>query len=81
MSSKDTQQYLICPITLKLFHDPVLVEDGITYEREAITQWIVQHGTNPRTKKILKLNQLTPNNAIKNAVEAFKQTSRIDYGL
>ncbi len=80
MSSKDIQQYLICPITLKLFNDPVLAEDGNTYEREAITQWIVQHGTSPKTKKVLKLNQLTLNNQIKNAVEVFKQTSRIDYG-
>ncbi len=80
MFSRDPEEYLICPITLKLFNDPVLAEDGYTYEREAITRWINEHGTSPRTKKYLRLNQLTPNNTIKNSVEAFRQSSRIDYG-
>ena len=31
--SKD-DDCLICPITLELFRDPVLAEDGHTYERE-----------------------------------------------
>jgi hypothetical protein len=80
MSLRDPEEYLICPITLKLFNEPVLAEDGYTYEREAITRWINQHGTSPRTKKPLRLNQLTPDDTIKNSVETFRQTSRIDYG-
>jgi hypothetical protein len=31
---------LTCPITLKAFQDPVFAEDGHTYERSAITEWI-----------------------------------------
>ena len=73
MSSTDTQQYLICPLTLKLFNDPVIAEDGHTYERKAITEWITQHGKSPITKKPLSTDRLTPNHAIKDAVEAFKQ--------
>ncbi|CAF4804041.1 unnamed protein product [Rotaria sp. Silwood1] len=73
MSSVDTQQYLICPLTLQLFNEPVTAEDGHTYERKAITEWITQHGTSPITKKFLSINRLTPNYAIKDAVEAFKQ--------
>lgn len=81
MSLKTSEEYLICPLTLKFFNDPVSADDGNTYEREAITLWIIEHGTSPRTKKALRLNQLIPNNNIKNAVENFKQTYRIDYGL
>jgi SUMO ligase MMS21 Smc5/6 complex component len=31
---------LTCPITLKTFQDPVFAEDGHTYERSAISEWI-----------------------------------------
>lgn len=81
MSLNNCEEYLICPLTLELYKDPVLADDGNTYERDAITQWIIRHGTSPRTKKTLRLNQLIPNNTIKNSVENFKQTNRIDYGL
>jgi hypothetical protein len=30
---------LICPITQELMRDPVVAEDGYTYEREAILRW------------------------------------------
>ncbi len=73
MSSTHTQQYLICPITLELFSDPVIAQDGNTYERKAITQWINQYGTSPITKKPLIINQLTPNHTVKDAVKVFTQ--------
>ena len=73
MSSIDTQQYLICPITLELFSDPVRAEDGHTYERKAITEWINRHGTSPITRKSLSIDRLTPNRAIKDTLEAYKQ--------
>jgi hypothetical protein len=31
---------LSCPITFKLMTDPVVAEDGQTYQRQAIEQWI-----------------------------------------
>jgi AAA+ superfamily predicted ATPase len=31
---------LSCPICLKLMTDPVVAEDGQTYQRQAIEQWI-----------------------------------------
>lgn len=30
---------LICPITQELMRDPVVAEDGYTYEKEAILRW------------------------------------------
>jgi hypothetical protein len=49
---------LICPITLELFRDPVIAEDGHVYEREAITRWILEHGTSPLTREPLQVNNL-----------------------
>ena len=49
---------LSCPITLQLFRDPVIAGDGRVYEREAITRWILEHGSSPFTREPLRLNEL-----------------------
>lgn len=80
MSSTHTRQHLICPIALELFMDPVIAEDGNTYERNAITQWIHQHGTSPITKKSMNIDRLTPNHTIKDSVANFKQQQTREKG-
>ena len=40
---------LCCPITLEAFHDPVVAEDGFTYERAAIATWIARTASSPST--------------------------------
>ncbi|CAF4163764.1 unnamed protein product, partial [Rotaria sordida] len=62
MNSSD--DLLRCPITLELFHDPVLAQDGHTYEREAIEQWIQNHGSSPITRQRLSFEKLYPNRKI-----------------
>ena len=53
---------LVCPITAELFKDPVLlVEDGYTYERDAVTKWLTKHDTSPMTGGTLKSRTLAPN--------------------
>ena len=56
---------LLCPITLELFRDPVVAEDGHTYEREAIVEWIKKNGRSPLTDQSLSLERLYPNHAMK----------------
>lgn len=54
-----TEDYdLTCPITLRMFRDPVKAADGHTYEREAIAKWITDHGTSPLTRQVLDVNGL-----------------------
>ena len=75
---------LICPITLELFRDPVLAQDGHTYERQAIVEWIEKNGRSPITDQPLSLEHLYPNYAIKKAVdhfEKFMKTKRYQYAL
>ena len=67
---------LVCPITLALFRDPVLAQDGHTYEREAIQEWIERGGRSPITDQDLSLEHLYPNYAIKKAVDQFENTLR-----
>ena len=56
MSTDDDS--LIYLITHEYFRDPVLAEDEHSYEREAITRWIDEHGTSRFTRKGLDVNQL-----------------------
>ncbi|CAF3613586.1 unnamed protein product [Rotaria socialis] len=63
-----------CPITLSLFRDPVVAQDGHTYERAAIEEWIRKNGTSPFTNKQISLEHLVPNYAIKKIVEQFENS-------
>ena len=56
---------LTCPITMELFHDPVIASDGRVYERAAITQWINEHGTSPFTRQPLQVNELQPDDHLR----------------
>jgi Mg-chelatase subunit ChlD len=60
----------ICPITQDLMTDPVMCEDGITYERSAITQWLQTHDTSPVTRKQIN-KYLIPNIALRNIIHDY----------
>ena len=51
----------ICPITHSLMQDPVLAEDGISYERSALSLWLLEHATLPYANTIAKTFSLHPN--------------------
>ncbi|CAF0915368.1 unnamed protein product [Adineta steineri] len=67
---------LICPITFDLFRDPVVAEDGHSYEREAIINWIRANGTSPLTREPLTVGALRPNHTLKKLVDEFETASR-----
>jgi TPR repeat protein len=55
-----------CPLTKKLFVDPVLTVDGETYEKEAIESWFRKgDNTSPNTKVVLPNQTLIPNIVLK----------------
>lgn len=39
-----------CPLTKKIFVDPVFCSDGFTYERKAIEEWLDKNRTSPVLK-------------------------------
>jgi hypothetical protein len=61
----------LCPISLGLMDDPVMAQDGATYEREDITRWLSVRCVSPLTNLPIS-PQLTPNRALKDAIERFK---------
>ena len=67
---------LKCPLTGKLFEDPVVAPSGHTYEKVAILEYIQhQGGRDPVTKQPFKASDLTPNRAMKALVEQYKKGS------
>ena len=52
---------LYCPLTKKLPKDPVVAEDGYTYNREKIVEWIKKYGKSPLVHgmKISEHNMVT----------------------
>ena len=69
---------LHCPITRKTFRDPVVAEDGHTYERHAIINWLAENmGTSPKTQEVLNVKRLIPNLLVKRLIdEQFETTLR-----
>ena len=63
----------ICYITQEVMKDPVMTPSGRSFEREAIEDWVRKSGTDPLTRKPLRLDQLTPNRALKEAIEQWLQ--------
>lgn len=53
-----------------LFSDPVLAADDNTYERAAITAWLVKSKTSPMTNLPLEHVTLVPNTRLKGKLEA-----------
>lgn len=60
-----------CPITQDILIDPVMIEDGNTYERRAITLWFQQHDTSPITNLHLKSKNMMTNMALKKLIHDY----------
>eukprot|EP00252_Welwitschia_mirabilis_P007392 TRINITY_DN1869_c0_g1_i1.p1 TRINITY_DN1869_c0_g1~~TRINITY_DN1869_c0_g1_i1.p1 ORF type:complete len:295 (+),score=34.62 TRINITY_DN1869_c0_g1_i1:205-1089(+) len=68
----EVPEHLCCNITLEIFRDPVITPSGITYERAALMEHLRKIGNfDPVTREPLQAEQLVPNLAIKEAVQAF----------
>ncbi|CAF1596128.1 unnamed protein product, partial [Didymodactylos carnosus] len=65
----------VCPLTLQLFRDPVIAEDGYTYEREAIIKYINEKHKSPiKPLQNLSIDGLRLNLQVKKMVEEFERT-------
>jgi U-box domain len=72
MNEKDVPMDFVCPITSEIMNDPVLCEDGFSYERSAIEMWFSKDKrTSPMTNMELTSIETTPNVALKNEIENF----------
>mmetsp|Transcript_1450 Transcript_1450/g.3208 ORF Transcript_1450/g.3208 Transcript_1450/m.3208 type:complete len:247 (-) Transcript_1450:1663-2403(-) len=58
-----------CPLTMTVMKDPVQDREGNSYERGAIMRWLETKDTSPITRNKLKWRHLTPNRALREAIE------------
>ena len=72
----------VCPITQELMVDPVLAEDGNTYERAAILKWIASKSTSPLDPSCpLDASRLMSNRAVKQQIEQLVASGELDDAL
>ena len=62
----------LCPINLEIMNDPVICNDGYTYERSAIL--CISNCISPITRQKIDLHNLIPNRNLKNSIERYKVT-------
>jgi len=61
----------ICPITLEVMEDPVICNDGYTYERSAIES--ITGNVSPMTRQEIDKTNLIPNRALKNCILRYNE--------
>ena len=61
----------LCPITLAIMKDPVIMSDGQTYERKAIEQALKVSPLSPITKKPISMKDAHTNYALKSLISQF----------
>jgi hypothetical protein len=62
-----------CPISCEIMRDPVSSADGHTYERALIVDWFQHHDTSPKTGAVLGDKKLSPNIALRQAIEEWEE--------
>jgi hypothetical protein len=65
-----------CPITQEIMRDPVIAEDGHTYEKAVIEKWLEKSPTSPMTRQQLSSAMLIPNFALKQLIDQWKDEQR-----
>jgi Mg-chelatase subunit ChlD len=62
----------VCPITLDVMNDPVVMPDGHTYERVAITEALARKPISPLTRQPMIISSARPNYAIKSLIDTWR---------
>jgi hypothetical protein len=68
---KEVSSQLSCPLSKKLFRDPVTIETGYTFEKEEIAKHLKDHDVCPQTQVRLTSKVMIPNFAIKAISQRF----------
>ncbi|KAL3688290.1 hypothetical protein R1sor_014599 [Riccia sorocarpa] len=68
----EVPDHLCCKITMDIFRDPVITPSGVTYERATLVEHLRKVGKfDPVTRTALTTEQIVPNLAMKEAVQAY----------
>ena len=66
----------LCPISMELMEDPVLCEDGQTYERRHIMEWLQRSPTSPITRQPMGRTVMVSNYALKASIQRWKEEKK-----
>ncbi|CAK0864496.1 unnamed protein product [Prorocentrum cordatum] len=61
----------LCPISQQCMHDPVMLGDGHTYERQHIERWLSRNTTSPVTGLELSQTDMYPNHTLHSAINEY----------
>ena len=64
-------QEFVCPITHELIETPAVAQDGFTYEKSAIEDWLRHRQTSPKTNQAISA-ELYPNFNLKSLIDEWK---------
>jgi Hint-domain/VWA / Hh protein intein-like/U-box domain/von Willebrand factor type A domain len=76
----NVSQSLLCPITQSIMVNPVIAEDGYTYERDAIINWLRQSNLSPMTRRPISASKLMPNRAIMDVIDLCNNPQIVSLG-
>ncbi|KAM7505056.1 hypothetical protein LguiB_003960 [Lonicera macranthoides] len=81
-SDIEIPQFFLCPISLEIMKDPVILSTGITYDRNSIEKWIFSLENNfcPLTKQVLLDLELIPNHTLRRLIQSWC-TLNASYGV
>ncbi|MCO5600255.1 hypothetical protein L7F22_054365 [Adiantum nelumboides] len=68
----------LCPISLELMKDPVIVATGQTYERVNIQKWLEDNRTCPKTLQVLPHTTLTPNFVLRSVINQWCEANGLE---
>merc|ERR1712166_388368 len=71
MESEGHPDYILGPITRAPMNDPVVLENGISYDRTGITKWLTNHDLDPMTNQKLKSKNMVPNMSLRHALTEY----------
>lgn len=63
---------MLCPITRKVFVDPVVGTDGYSYERAAMERWLMTNNVSPTTGAIIG-SKLVSNHSLRIAIDTLDE--------
>ena len=66
----------VCPLTCDIMDDPVVLSDGVSYERRAAAEWCAACSRSPVTGEALVGGVVVPNTVLRAAIQRWRQTPK-----
>jgi len=73
--TQEVPDYLIDAISFAVMHDPVMTKTGNSYDRSTVIEHLKRSHTDPLTREPLRMDDLRPNLALKQACDEFLENN------